>query len=61
MQNKPNLLDTQINLSSVKKKDYENVHLLDHRKNKPNSNPIKTQLKPIKGKEVIVKEALSHE
>ena len=34
-----------MNLSSVKKKDYENVHLLGRRKNKPNSNPFKPNFK----------------
>ncbi len=43
MQNKPNLLDAQMNVSTVLTRDYENVHLLARRKNKPNqtqSNPI---------------------
>jgi len=43
MQNKPNLLNAQINVSSFITKDYENVHLLGHRKNKAKqtqSNPI---------------------
>jgi hypothetical protein len=43
MQNKPNLLDAQINVSSFITKDYENVHLLGRRRNKAKqnqSNPI---------------------
>jgi hypothetical protein len=36
MQNKPNLLKAQINVSSFITKDYENVHLLGRRKTKPN-------------------------
>ena len=36
MQNKPNLLNAQINVSSIFTKDYENVHLLGRRKNKAN-------------------------
>jgi len=43
MQNKPNLPETQMNVSSFITKDYENFHLLGHRKNKAKqtqSNPI---------------------
>ncbi len=36
MQSKPNLLDSQMKVSIVLLRDYENVHLLAHRKNKPN-------------------------
>jgi len=36
MQNKPNLLNAQMNVSSFITKDYENVHLRGRRKNKPN-------------------------
>ncbi len=36
MQNKPNLLNAQINISSFITKDYENAHLLGREKNKPN-------------------------
>jgi len=36
MQNKPNLLDTQMNVNSVLTKHYENVPLRRRRKNKPN-------------------------
>jgi len=42
MQNKANLLDAQMNVSSFITKDYENVHLLGRRKNKAKqtqSNP----------------------
>jgi len=62
MQNKANLLDAQINVSSFITKDYENVHLLERRKNKakqtqykanqsqnkPNMNPKQTQSNPNK-------------
>ena len=41
MQNKPNLLDTQMNASAVVTKDYENETPFKVRKNKPNTNPIK--------------------
>ena len=43
MQNKPNLLDTQMNVGSVKTKYYENVPLCRRGENKPKqtqSNPI---------------------
>jgi hypothetical protein len=36
MQNKANLLDTQVNVSSVKTKDYENEIVFSFSKNKPN-------------------------
>jgi len=42
MQNKPNLLNAQINVSSFTTKDYENVHLLGRRKNKPNQTQFQT-------------------
>ena len=42
MQNKPNLLNAQINVSSFITKDYENVHLLGRRKNKPNQTQLQT-------------------
>ena len=51
MQNKPNLLDTQTNVTSVTIKNYEENRPPNPPKNKPNSNPIKpnqSQLKPIK-------------
>ncbi len=41
MQNKPNLLDAQMNLSNVKTMNYKNFIPLAGYKNKPNSNPIK--------------------
>jgi hypothetical protein len=40
MQNKPNFLNTQRNVTSIIKKVYRDIHLLGRRKNKPNSNPI---------------------
>ena len=43
MQNKPNLLNTQINVSSFITKDYENVHLLGRRKNKPKQTQFQTR------------------
>jgi hypothetical protein len=42
MQNKANLLDTQINVSSVKTKDYENKRLCSR-------GEKQTQTKPISG------------
>ena len=47
MQNKPNLLYAQMNVISVKTKDYENVRPFSRGQNKPNSNPIQTQSNPI--------------
>jgi len=46
MQNKPNLLDAQINVSSVLTKDYENKSNWKLGENKPNSNPIQSQTNP---------------
>ena len=40
MQNKANLLDAQMNVSSVLTKDYENVPLRRRGQNKPKTNPI---------------------
>ena len=50
IQNKPNLLNAQMNVNKAITKDYENIHLHRSRKNKPNSNPIKPKTKPIKAK-----------
>jgi len=41
MQNKPNLLDVQMNVNKVLTKDYENKTLGERGKNKANSKPIK--------------------
>jgi len=46
MQNKPNLLKTQMNITPVLTKYYENKPLRPRRENKPNSNPIQSQYKP---------------
>ncbi len=49
MQNKPNLLNSQMNITSFITKYYENVRLYRCGENKPNSKPIKanqTQYKP---------------
>ncbi len=46
MQNKPNLLNNQINVSKVLTKDYENKRLCRRLKNKANSNPIQSQFMP---------------
>jgi len=43
MQNKPNLLDTQTNVSSVKTKDYENERLCRRGEKQTQSNPIANQ------------------
>jgi hypothetical protein len=40
MQNEPNLLNAQMNANKVLTKDYENVHLLGHPKNKAKTKPI---------------------
>ncbi len=49
MQNKPNLLNAQMNVSSILINHYENIHLLGRRKNKPKTNPIKPNFKPTAG------------
>jgi len=41
MQNKPNLPDAQMNVTSFGKRDYDDLAALRLRKNKPNSNPNK--------------------
>ncbi len=41
MQNKPNFLNTQRNVTSIIKKVYTNFHLLGRRQNKAKTNPIK--------------------
>jgi len=49
MQNKANLLDTQMNVSSALTKYYENERLCRRGENKPNTNPNEpnqTQNKP---------------
>ncbi len=48
MQNKPNLLDAQMNVSSILTRDYENKWQRRVRKNKPNSNPIKPNFQKAK-------------
>ena len=40
MQNKPNLLNAEMNVSEDSTRDYENKTTFEHPKNKPNSNPI---------------------
>ena len=46
MQNKPNLLVSQINVNTVKTRDYENKSNWTLGENKPNSKPIQTQFIP---------------
>jgi hypothetical protein len=46
MQNKPNLLDAQMNISAFSQMTYENKSDWTLGENKPNSNPIQTQFKP---------------
>ena len=46
MQNKPNLLDTQMNVNKVLTKDYENARLGRRFKNKPNQTQFQTHLHP---------------
>jgi len=43
MQNKPNFLNNQTNISRVMTKHYDNFHPLGRRKNKAKTNPIQTQ------------------
>jgi len=45
MQNKPNFRKSQMNVSNIITKDYENKTLGERGKNKPNSNPIQSQYK----------------
>jgi hypothetical protein len=47
MQNKPNLPDSQINVSKVLTKDYENDNAFRPHENKAKTNPKQTQSKPI--------------
>jgi hypothetical protein len=47
MQNKPNLLDAQMNVSSAITMNYEQLTMNYANKNKPNSNPIKPKTNPI--------------
>ncbi len=46
--NKPNFRKSQMNLTNVLTKDYENKDTWWSGKNKPNSNPIQSQSNPIK-------------
>jgi len=48
MQNKPNLLHTQMNISSALTKDYESETAFRLRENKPNSNPNKPNFRKAK-------------
>ena len=48
MQNKPNVKDAQINVSSYMKSKYEKLDTWLSEKNKPNSNPIKPNLRKAK-------------
>ena len=45
MQNKANLLDTQMNVNSILTKDYERNDIFAVPENKANSNPIKPNFK----------------
>ena len=47
MQNKPNFLNTQMNITFYLTKHYDNFHLLGCCKNKAKTNPIQTQSNPI--------------
>jgi hypothetical protein len=47
LQNKPNLLENENDASSLFTKNYRNIPAFRRVKNKPNSNPIQTQSKPI--------------
>ena len=46
MQNKPNLLNAQMNVNTVITMNYEQITMNNANKNKPNSNPIKPNFKP---------------
>jgi len=48
MQNKPNFLNNQRNISPVMTKPYSNFYPFGRRKNKANSNPIKPNLRKAK-------------
>jgi len=50
MQNKPNFLRSQMNVSTYTRKDYENISDWTFGENKPNSKPIQTQSNPISSK-----------
>ena len=50
MQNKPNLLYTQMNISSAITMNYEQLTMNYANKNKPNSKPIKPNTNPISEK-----------
>jgi hypothetical protein len=50
MQNKANLLNTLMNVTSLITVDYENIANWTLGENKPNSKPIKPNSKPIKPK-----------
>jgi len=47
MQNKPNFLESQTNVSPVITEDYEKKTLGELGQNKPNTNPIKPNTNPI--------------
>ena len=47
MQNKANLLNAQMNVTSIMTRDYENKSNWKLGENKPNSKPIKANTKPI--------------
>jgi len=47
MQNKPNFLNSQMNITFCLTKLYGNFHLPGHCKNKAKTNPIQTQSNPI--------------
>jgi len=45
MQNKPNFRNDKMNVSSVKTMNYEQITMNNANKNKPNTNPIKPNIK----------------
>jgi len=49
MQNKPNLLDAQMNVSSVKTMNYEQITMNNANKNKPNTKPNKANFPAPRG------------
>ncbi len=46
MQNKPNLRNDKMNINFYSRKDYEQKHQCENRKNEPKTNPKRTQNKP---------------
>jgi hypothetical protein len=50
--NKPNFRKSQMNVNKVLTKDYDKMDTWSNGKNKPNSNPKRTQTNPIKAQKM---------